>query len=351
MTDLDSQFENLTRLLEEAVILVDSNGMVVRANALAYELLGSNIDGKSLDNFLRHPDFFSALKRAFEENVKSELNYTRMRQIRRDFILRLVPFDDNHVVLVILDVTMIKSIERIQSEFVANVSHELRTPLTALLGFIETLQDQAQDDAQAQARFLPIMQSEAERMQRLIDRLLSLSRVEADEHRTPREKVSLQAVLDEIINSHANTEQDFVLDMKDWPPHRPPPIVAGAHDELLEVFHNLIENALRHGYQNTPIIIKIGEGFGYDQKKRPDLVRVQIINQSDTIAAQHLMRLTERFYRVDKGRSRKMGGTGLGLAIVKHIVNRHRGWLRITSTNNETCIGVTLPVHAEILPE
>jgi two-component system phosphate regulon sensor histidine kinase PhoR len=238
------------------------------------------------------------------------------------------------------------SVERIQSEFVANVSHELRSPLTALTGFIETLQTSAREDVEARERFLGIMQSEADRMQRLIDGLLSLSRVEAEEHRAPRDALDLIKVIEDAIAAlrfrASGNDMDIVV-YNDWPEVDGVTVVNGSADELSEVLHNLIENAIKYGREGSEIAVRISTGRGVDQKFRPDLVRVQIINQGDTIGEEHLSRLTERFYRVDKGRSRNMGGSGLGLAIVKHIVNRHRGRLRITSNDGESCFSITLP--------
>ena len=222
----------------------------------------------------------------------------------------------------------------------------MRSPLTALTGFIETLQTSAREDVEARERFLGIMQSEADRMQRLIDGLLSLSRVEAEEHRAPRDALDLIKVIEDAIAAlrfrASGNDMDIVV-YNDWPEVDFVPLVNGAADELSEVLHNLIENAIKYGREGSEIAVRISTGRGVDQKFRPDLVRVQIINQGDTIGEEHLSRLTERFYRVDKGRSRNMGGSGLGLAIVKHIVNRHRGRLRITSKDGESCFSITLP--------
>lgn len=351
MSNLHDPFETMSQLLNEAVVLIDKDGLVTRANDAAFELLGNNIANKPLDNFLRHPDFVAVVTKARYDGVAGQLNYTRMGQVRREFNIRVAPFGDGNVILVIADLTVVSSFERIQSEFVANVSHELRSPLTALAGFIETLQNAAQDDEEARERFLSIMQSEAERMQRLIDDLLSLSRVEAEEHRSPRDPVDLFGLLDEVMASQGNraeqNEMQIVLDNR-WSGADDLPIIAGARDELLEVFHNLVENAVKYGHRGSQIDLRVTEGYTVDRQPRDNLVRVQVVNHGDTIASEHLSRLTERFYRIDKGRSRKMGGTGLGLAIVKHIINRHRGRLRITSEDGETTFSVTLPLYSQL---
>ena len=345
MVQQTDRFDSLSELFNEAIIIVDRTGVVERSNAKAIELLGAHIARRPLDNFLRHPDFQDALEAASTNQKITDLNYTRMGQVRRDFKIRIAPFDDGQIILIIFDITMELSVERIQSEFVANVSHELRSPLTALTGFIETLQTSAKEDVSARERFLGIMQSEADRMQRLIDGLLALSRVEAEEHRPPREALDLIKVVEDAIAAlhfRASGNDMEIVFINDWPEVDGVPVVNGDADELSEVIHNVIDNAVKYGHNGSEIAVRISTGRGVDKKFRPDLVRIQIINQGDTIGEEHLSRLTERFYRVDKGRSRNMGGSGLGLAIVKHIVNRHRGRLQITSNDGETCFSITL---------
>ena len=340
------RFDSLSELFNEAIIIVDQAGVVERSNAKAFDLLGKHIENRPLDNFLRHPDFQDALDAASTSGKTTDLNYTRMGQVRRDFKIRIAPFENTQIILVIFDITMELSVERIQSEFVANVSHELRSPLTALTGFIETLQTSAREDVEARERFLGIMQSEADRMQRLIDGLLSLSRVEAEEHRAPRDALDLVKVIEDTnaaLRFRASGNDMDIVVYNDWPEEDGVPVVNGAADEMFEVLHNLIENAIKYGRQGSEIAVRVSTGRGVDQKFRQDMVNVQIINQGETLGEEHLARLTERFYRVDKGRSRNMGGSGLGLAIVKHIVNRHRGRLRITSNDGETCFSITLP--------
>ena len=349
-------FEIFSRLFDEAAVLVDHERLVVRANGRAIDLLGEHIVAQPLDNFLRHPEFFDALGQAQSGDMVTDMNYTRHDHIRRDFKIRFAPFFEGHTLILFFDVTAQRSIERIQSEFVANVSHELRSPLTALSGFVETLQTTAADDRRAREKFLGIMHSEAQRMQRLIDGLLSLSRVEAEEHRPPRDVVSLLPIIENAVSAfdtRARDDDRRIEIILDAAIDSQPLAVLADSDELSEVFHNLLENALKYGNSATPVQLRLGPGRGIGQQTRNDLVRVEVINFGDTIDEQHISRLTERFYRVDKGRSRKMGGTGLGLAIVKHIVNRHRGRLRIASEDGVTGVAVTLPLHdaAEIASE
>lgn len=347
MSIAEDNFEQLSALIDEAVILLDASGAVARANEKAFALLGAHIAGYPLDWFLRQPDFAAALEAARAEGTVSDLPYTRMDKVRRDFRIRVAPSSDGHVLLVISDDTSQISVDRIRSDFVANVSHELRSPLTAVNGFIETLQDGAVEDKEARGAFLDIMKMEAGRMQRLIDDLLSLSRVEAQEHQNPEGEADMEQVLADTISvltpRAQNADMDITLALEETQMPKGAARVNGDADELRQVFQNLIENALRYGRADSTVQLIIDKGKTAYGETRDDLLRVRVINQGDTIAPEHVARLTERFYRIDKGRSRQMGGTGLGLAIVKHIINRHRGRLRITSEDGETCFSVTLP--------
>ena len=350
MDELAQRFESMAALVDEASLLLDVHGNVVHANAQALDLMGEHIIGYPMDRFLRHPDFAEAVRLAHAERCLTSLEYTLMDQVRRSFTLRIARFDEAHVLLVIFDGTMTLSVERIRSEFVANVSHELRSPLTALLGFVETLQDGAVEDSESRDGFLTIMQAEARRMQRLIDDLLSLSRVEAEEHRLPDDDVALMSLLDQLVSAMrdeaAKTGKTLTINVADELIDTDLR-VRGAHDELRQVFQNLVENAVRYGAPDTAVDIILSKGRLPSGQLRENLLRVQVVNQGETIAPEHLARLTERFYRIDKGRSRQFGGTGLGLAIVKHIVNRHRGRLRISSERGETAASVTLPQISE----
>lgn len=347
MSTQKDNFDRLTALIDDAVIMLDGAGVVVHANEKAFDLLGTHIAGYPLDWFLRHPDFLAALKAVQDNDAVSDLPYTRMDQVRRDFRIRMAPSGEAHVLMVISDDTSQLSVDRIHSDFVANVSHELRSPLTAVSGFIETLQDGAVEEAEARERFLDIMKMEADRMQRLIDDLLSLSRVEAQEHHSPVGEVDIEQVLADTVSVLAPRAKDNDMDLRVTLDAAQiaggQALVRGAADELRQVFQNLIENALRYGHAGSTVALHVSKGKTAYGETRDDLLRVQVINQGETIAPEHVARLTERFYRIDKGRSRQMGGTGLGLAIVKHIINRHRGRLRITSEAGETCFSVTLP--------
>jgi two-component system, OmpR family, phosphate regulon sensor histidine kinase PhoR len=223
-----------------------------------------------------------------------------------------------------------------RADFVANASHELRTPLSTLIGFIETLQGPAADDSDAQRRFLAIMQQQAERMSRLVDDLLSLSRIELNEHLPPTDHLALSGLLKTLSATLElkAAAHGMVIDL-DVPDDLPP--ILGDAEQLAQVFQNLIDNAIKYGGPNTPITIT-----AMRSARVPGAVAVAVRDHGDGIPRLHLPRLTERFYRIDTARSREMGGTGLGLAIVKHIVSRHRGVLEIDSEIGE---GSTFTVH------
>jgi two-component system phosphate regulon sensor histidine kinase PhoR len=217
-----------------------------------------------------------------------------------------------------------------RADFVANASHELRTPLASLIGFVETLRGPAADDPPAQARFLEIMAEQAERMNRLIDDLLSLSRIEITEHQPPAEMVDLEGVVERILDSFEINIRKRAVSLL-WEPAENLPRVLGDTDQLEQVAQNLLDNALKYGKPGGTVKVAVAQvNPGGKWPSRPGIV-LSVSDDGPGIPRQHLPRLTERFYRVDNGRSRALGGTGLGLAIVKHIINRHRGVLLIES--------------------
>jgi two-component system, OmpR family, phosphate regulon sensor histidine kinase PhoR len=227
--------------------------------------------------------------------------------------------------LTVTDLTEVKRAEQLRADFVANASHELRTPLAVLLGFIETLTGPAADDPVAQREFLGIMQQQANRMARLVDDLLSLSKIELTEHAAPTRRVQVAEVVGPIARALdlRAAERGMVIELV-VAPNLPP--VPGEPDELAQLVQNLIDNAIKYAKPGTAITVTVGPST-----KLTHGVMVRVRDRGEGIAKRHLARLTERFYRVDKARSSQMAGTGLGLAIVKHVVNRHNGILEIDS--------------------
>jgi len=243
--------------------------------------------------------------------------------------------DGGRAILVLSDRTRERAVERMRADFVANVSHELRTPLASLIGFIDTLRGPAADDPPAQQRFLGIMGEQAARMNRLIDDLLSLSRIKLIEHQAPSGTVELRELLRRLVAGFEPRlrERSVTLDLHI--PHDLPPVTGDA-DQLTQVVQNLLDNALKYGRAGGTVHLSLAVAA----RIRPGLL-LTVSDEGAGIPREHLPRLTERFYRVDPSRSRAAGGTGLGLAIVKHIVNRHRGQFSIES---EEGVGTTVSV-------
>ncbi len=333
--------------LPDAIILLNAEREIIDANRSARELLVPGFQGRDLTVSLRHPELLEAVAKALSGADVPAIEISLSHPVARVFEIRVFGLPDSAAgegpvaaTLVLHDITAARQAEKLRSDFVANVSHELRSPLSALIGFIETLRGSARDDPEARERFLAMMAAEADRMARLIDDLLSLSAVEVNEHIRPADRVDLAHVLRvviEILEVKARArDMAITLDLPD-----PVPVIVGDQDELIQVFQNLIDNAIKYGAPGRPIRVRVASEERIAHIGRPGLA-VSVHNEGEGIAHEHLSRLTERFYRVDKGRSRSMGGTGLGLAIVKHIVNHHRGRLHIDSAPGE---GATFTVY------
>jgi len=231
----------------------------------------------------------------------------------------------------------LRHVEEMRADFVANASHELRTPLAALSAFIETLQGTARDDAKARERFLAIMQEQARRMARLIDDLLSLSRIEQNAHRRPDTPADLVPIVHQVVDGLETLARDRGVTVRIDAESSLP--VLGEHDELVRVFENLVENAFKYGAPGKRVEISVRRGLSSEGAAE---AQIAVRDHGPGIAPEHVPRLTERFYRVDVTESRAQGGTGLGLALVKHILNRHRGRLSIESVLGR---GATFTVH------
>ncbi|MCW5699755.1 MAG: hypothetical protein KIT00_07930 [Rhodospirillales bacterium] len=340
--------EDIVEVFPEPVMLIGNTREIVGLNRAARDLLGIGRPGRDLAFSLRHPAVLAAVDTVFLGVPALSEEITLPVPVHRTFTLnvtRLPHHDDPTrpaVLLMLHDETRAKRAEQSRADFVANASHELRSPLAALLGMIETLRGPAKSDVEAQDRFLAIMCAEAQRMARLIDDLLSLSRVEINEHVPPRGKVDVADILEGIeATLGIRAEKRGMTIQIDCPPDIS--TVVGDGDQLVQVFHNLVDNALKYGRENTPVMVTVRGVKAIPGAGVPG-VSIEVRDQGPGIPEVHLPRLTERFYRVDAGRSRKLGGTGLGLAIVKHIVNRHRGQLKVESKEGVgSTINVLLP--------
>lgn len=319
--------------LPQPLLLLDERRRIARANAAAGAVFGGEIVGHDLAVALRQPSLLDAADGVLAggEGRIVECAWSDGRRFR----VRLERFGAGAIVT-LHDVTALKRADQLRADFIANASHELRTPLATLLGFIETLQGPARDDAAARERFLAIMKAQAARMTRLVDDLLSLSRIEMREHQPPTEHVSLPALLGTVAEALAlRAEERGMRIAVEIAPELPE--VIGDADELTQLFQNLLDNAIKYGRAGTAVSVTAGPG--------PLGVAVAVRDEGDGIPPAHIPRLTERFYRVDAARSREVGGTGLGLAIVKHILGRHRGRLDVAS---ELGKGSVFTVHLRV---
>ncbi len=313
--------------LREPALLVGPDGRMKAANGAVRDLLPALRREDILALHLRSPDILQAVQDVLSGGAQREVTWHERVPVERVFDVRVGPVTvDNRrgALVTFYDLTSARRVEKMRSEFIANVSHELRTPLASLLGFVETLQGPARDDASARNRFLDIMREQARRMSRLIDDLLSLSRVEQNEHLRPTSDVDLCGVVQQVCDSLTPIAQDNRVTFAFSLPAAA--IIKGDRDELVRLAENLIENAIKYGSlpdQDTRVEITITQSSTHTSL----IVR----DHGRGIEREHLPRLTERFYRADASESRAKGGTGLGLALVKHIAMRHRALLEIRS--------------------
>lgn len=320
-------------------------------NGAGRKMFGAEIIGRHYVMALRQPALIERIEAAMQSGKAGQVRYLG-REAGRDIAYRAsispIPAPDTDapagLFIAFEDVTPFEEARKARSDFVANVSHELRTPLTALAGFIETLQGPARDDAEARERFLAIMAREAGRMNRLVQDLLSLARVEDQGRQRPLEQVDLCGLIDEQVTALTPAAQRRNVTIRTRGCKRPVSLPGDA-DQLRQVFSNLLENAIKYGAEGGEVQIRLSRKAHIARLRGPGL-HIAVHDQGEGIAAHHIGRLTERFYRADTHRSRDMGGTGLGLAIVKHILNRHRGHLRITSRPGKgSCFCVMLPLE------
>src|SRR6476469_862764 len=321
--------------MPDPAVLLDRAGRVIHLNAAAAQLAPALRKNELAQFALRSPEIITALREAIatsESRRATYLDHVPVDRWMELIITRLpvpTPFGgtDKCMLMTFHDQTPLRRVEEMRADFVANASHELRTPLAALSGFIDTLQGQAKDDPKARERFLGIMHNQATRMARLIDDLLSLSRVELSAHVRPDTLVDIVPIILQVADGLEPLARERQVDVETHLPETPV-MIAGDREELLRLFENLIENALKYGASGGRVIVSLAAAESAEGLPEH---RVMVRDFGPGIAPEHLPRLTERFYRVDVGDSRAQGGTGLGLSLVKHIVNRHRGRLLIES--------------------
>ena len=317
--------------LDEPAMVID-RGIVRHANAAARSLFGDAIEGKDVRLAIRHPQ---ALERILP-GAAGDVEITGIGQFGRPWTLSIREIEDRLLLVRLIDRSATIAAERMRVDFVANASHELRTPLSTILGYSETLADDAEVDGEHRTKFGAVIRGEAKRMLRIIQDLMSLSRIEAGRFVAPADQVSIaQITASAVENAREGKPQcsirlDFGQDI---------PAILGDRAQLMQLLDNLLSNAIRYGCEEGECAI------GVAAVVEGNWVRLTVADNGPGIAREHLLRVTERFYRVDAARSRESGGTGLGLAIVKHIVERHRGSLDIKSTVGEgTEVVVRLPI-------
>src|SRR5215468_4927047 len=321
--------------MPDPAVLLDRAGRVIHLNAAAAQLAPALRRNELAQFALRSPEIISALRAAIATSEPRRASYLDHVPVDRwmELIITPVPVPtvfggvDKCMLMTFHDQTPLRRVEEMRADFVANASHELRTPLAALSGFIDTLQGPAKDDPKARERFLSIMHVQATRMARLIDDLLSLSRVELSAHVRPDTLTDLVPIIRQVADGLEPLARERQVDIETHLPEAPV-MIAGDREELLRLFENLIENALKYGASGGRVIVSLTSAMSAEGIQE---IRVMVRDFGPGIAPEHLPRLTERFYRVDVGDSRSQGGTGLGLSLVKHILNRHRGRLVIES--------------------
>lgn len=349
---------DVAKALPEPLFILDASGMIEHANPAAEAFLNTNdIEGRHFAAALRAPNVFEAADAVAKGESARVVEFSMIGAVERHCRAFVAPLDDavprERVLIYVRDLTSERRVEQMRADFVASASHELRTPLASLLGFIETIRGHAKDDPEAREKFLGIMQAQAERMQRLVADLMSLSRIELHEHVPPQGDTDLDAIAEDVIDSLRPMfeQSSAIVDYENLTPGPLP--MTGDRDELFQAIQNLVDNAVKYG--GDPAMIKVKTGFGVAPSLAldgevshrsgdtagqvaarlgcaiEDLVFVQVRDFGPGIERADLPRVTERFYRVNIERSKKSGGTGLGLAIVKHIVNRHKGGLQVES--------------------
>lgn len=321
----------------DAILIVD-HSKVTAANHFARQLLGINIVGQNVRMAFRHAGAIERLSDPDINHTGHPIRLTGIGQQNQMWDMRIQSIGPGKKMVHLSDRSSAQAAEKMRVDFVANASHELLTPLAAVKGFIETLDDPAaSEDPVTRSRFLGIMAKETDRMQALVRDLMSLSRIEAEKYDPPQTPVDFAHIVVDTVDQLRNSQErggDIALDMTvDTLP------VMGDAGQLRQLASNIINNAMKYGRAGTPIMVSLAHS------RSGAMLAFSVVDQGDGIAPEHLPRLTERFYRVDSGRSRSVGGTGLGLSLVKHIVDRHRGHLEIRSNvGSGTSVSVLLPV-------
>ncbi|MEQ1789783.1 MAG: ATP-binding protein [Rickettsiales bacterium] len=359
METVITEREILVDTLPDILIMTNDDKEIVRTNRAARNIFGQNLANRPLSDIIPNDKLLNSITSVIEDFRGQEIEFHLPEPLPRDFqaIIERFPIPSEGGITIIItmtDITQQKRVQRMRADFVANASHEIRTPLASIIGFIETLRGPAKDDPQAREEFLRVMGEQAERMSKLVNDLLSLSKIEMNAHSTPIAKVDFLRIV-RTEKDHfewASKQKNVTLRMK---LNENLPQTKGDDDELAQVIRNLLGNAIKYTHSNTEVTVTVNV-----TSKLPDDINFRgltraiyfsVEDHGEGIPKEHIPRLTERFYRVDTARTRKVGGTGLGLSIVKHVLNRHHGTLVIESTVGKGSIFTAyLPIYEDITP-
>ena len=357
METVITEREILVDTLPDILIMTNDDKVIVRTNRAARNIFGQNLAHRHLFDVIPNEQLLGAIESVIEDLQGQEIEFQLGEPYVKDFqaIIERFPIPSEggiSIVITLTDITQQKRIQRMRADFVANASHEIRTPLASIIGFIETLRGPAKDDPGARDEFLKVMADQAERMSKLVNDLLSLSKIEMNAHTAPTGKVDLLRII-RAEKQHfewACKQKNVTVKLRlndTLPPTR------GDDEELAQVVRNLIGNAVKYTNPDTEVVLtaKLTSTLPEDQALRSftRAILFSVQDHGEGIAREHLPRLTERFYRVDTARTRKVGGTGLGLAIVKHVLNRHHGVLTIDSDMGQgSTFSVYLPIYDDI---
>ena len=321
--DLQELFINQ---LEDIIIILNKFNIITYSNKAAVENFGSNIEGKHIGSEIRIPELLDAIDDNKIDKELKKIDIELKIPVFKFYKISIASIKSDHTLVIIRDFTEMRKSQNMRSDFIANASHELRTPLVSLKGFLETITDSAKDDPKSQKKFLEIMKSEANKMEVLIEDLMLLSRIELQEHIRLKDKVDIKEVIENVIllNSKKISEKKLNVNLNIKEKER---FVIGDKEKLSAVFLNLLDNAIKYSGNSKSVKIESSE----NTSGLKNYTSISVIDEGFGIAPEDIHRITERFFRTENAKKLKIEGTGLGLAITKHIINQHRGELKITS--------------------
>lgn len=336
--DLQELFINQ---LEDIIIILNKFNIITYSNKAAVENFGSNIEGKHIGSEIRIPELLDAIDDNKIDKELKKIDIELKIPVFKFYKISIASIKSDHTLVIIRDFTEMRKSQNMRSDFIANASHELRTPLVSLKGFLETITDSAKDDPKSQKKFLEIMKSEANKMEVLIEDLMLLSRIELQEHIRLKDKVDIKEVIENVIllNSKKISEKKINVNLNIKEKER---FVIGDKEKLSAVFLNLLDNAIKYSGNSKSVKIESSE----NTSGLKNYTSISVIDEGFGIAPEDIHRITERFFRTENAKKLKIEGTGLGLAITKHIINQHRGDLKITSKFGKGSeFIVSLPKH------